>query len=79
MNSHKKLQGVQLKKVMKETDQDVSLTKDLMQFEEKICKEGFIFKWGVLYCKPGQTQEDEMYSNGNKSPQPFSPPPFFSI
>ena len=64
-SSHKKLRGVQLKKITKDADIDHPLTEDLIEFEERLLSEGTRFKWGVLYCKPGQTQEDELYSNGN--------------
>ena len=38
------------------------LVTNLIRFEEKQIQRNF--KFGVLYCKPGQKTEDEMYANG---------------
>ena len=50
----------------------VELTKDregfiksMIQSEERSKMKGF--KFGVLYCKEGQTKEEEMFGNGNDS------------
>ncbi len=38
------------------------LVANLLAFEEKQLQRNF--KFGVLYCRPGQKTEDEMYANG---------------
>jgi hypothetical protein len=38
------------------------LVTNLLAFEEKQLQRNF--KFGVLYCRPGQKTEDEMYANG---------------
>jgi hypothetical protein len=39
------------------------LIKDrLLKYEDQIVRT--VYKFGVLYCKEGQTEEDDMYNNG---------------
>lgn len=46
---------------------DPQVKKNLKDFEEKQLK--LQYRMGVLYCKNGQTTEDEMYSNVDPSPE----------
>lgn len=41
---------------------DPQVPQGLLDFEEKQAIKGF--KFGVLYCGPGQVKEDEMFTNG---------------
>lgn len=50
------------------------LIKDrLLKYEDQIVRT--VYKFGVLYCKEGQTEEDDMYNNGTL--QPLPPPLLF--
>ena len=40
-----------------------AFAKDMLQTEDRQKMKGY--KFGVLYCKEGQTKEDEMFGNGN--------------
>lgn len=40
------------------------LTDDLTSLEETLLFESSRLKWGVLYCKADQKDEDAMYGNG---------------
>jgi len=40
------------------------LTDDLTALEETLLSEAARLKWGVLYCKADQKDEDAMYGNG---------------
>lgn len=45
------------------------LIKDrLLKYEDQIVRT--VYKFGVLYCKEGQTEEDDMYNNGTVQPLP---------
>eukprot|EP01087_Luapelamoeba_hula_P022617 TRINITY_DN815_c0_g1_i3.p1 TRINITY_DN815_c0_g1~~TRINITY_DN815_c0_g1_i3.p1 ORF type:complete len:805 (-),score=121.04 TRINITY_DN815_c0_g1_i3:103-2517(-) len=45
---------------------DPALSDDLLEMERK--QNNTNFKFGVLYCKPGQMTEEEMYNNAEGSP-----------
>jgi len=40
-----------------------AFAKDMLQTEDRQKMKGY--KFGVLYCKEGQTKEEEMFGNGN--------------
>lgn len=44
---------------------DPSIVEDLKKFEE--CQLVKSYKFGILFCKEGQTREEEMFSNGSFS------------
>lgn len=39
----------------------------LLKMEQKLLSKGY--KFGILYCKQGQTEENDMFSNGNLKKQ----------
>jgi hypothetical protein len=50
------------------------LIKDrLLKYEDQIVRT--VYKFGVLFCKEGQTEEDDMYNNGTLQPLPRLPSP----
>lgn len=40
------------------------LVDELVALEDTFISEATRLKWGVIYCKAGQTEEDDMYGNG---------------
>eukprot|EP01088_Endostelium_zonatum_P019239 TRINITY_DN6548_c0_g1_i1.p1 TRINITY_DN6548_c0_g1~~TRINITY_DN6548_c0_g1_i1.p1 ORF type:complete len:910 (-),score=180.99 TRINITY_DN6548_c0_g1_i1:195-2924(-) len=51
---------------LKEPQTAEALDKDLVEYENKNIFENY--KFGIIYCKEGQTEEDEMYNNKDGSP-----------
>ena len=47
---------------------NLDLNNDLLSMEEKEVKLGSAYKFGVLYCRPGQT-EDEIFANNDPKPE----------
>ncbi len=54
--------GIVIIKIMCSVDCYVQVVNELLRLDEQELNNKY--KIGVMYCKPGQTTEEEMYNNG---------------